>query len=234
MASFKQSAANRANAQQSTGPRTPAGKARSRYNAMTHGLLAEAALLPDEDEATFRELERAFLDDLRPVGAQEQALAEEIVNLTWRLRRDSHVEAGIFTGEQAAESEEYWRLEARAMEQTWDDFYDLGSQQGLGGGLVFSNAVKSITNEERHAEANVHADEAAAVQRTPLVLLGGAFARDAAGTNALSKLGRYETQHRRARDRALQALLDLQARRQAAATPPKQRGSAETDPQNTQ
>ena len=36
----KQLAANRANAQRSTGPRTPKGKAVSRYNAHTHHVLA--------------------------------------------------------------------------------------------------------------------------------------------------------------------------------------------------
>ena len=42
--SEKKKAANRANGQKSTGPKTTQGKANSRRNAMTHGLLAQKAL----------------------------------------------------------------------------------------------------------------------------------------------------------------------------------------------
>jgi len=58
MVSDKQLAANRANAQRSTGPRTPEGKAIARYNALTHGILARAvipeALTPYESLVNLR------------------------------------------------------------------------------------------------------------------------------------------------------------------------------------
>jgi len=41
-------AANRSNAQKSTGPRTSEGKARSRWNAVQHGLLAKRLFTRDE------------------------------------------------------------------------------------------------------------------------------------------------------------------------------------------
>ncbi len=49
MASEKQVEANRRNALRSTGPRTADGKARSRLNAVTHGLTAQTLILPEED-----------------------------------------------------------------------------------------------------------------------------------------------------------------------------------------
>ena len=49
MATQAQIDANRANAQKSTGPKTPEGKAKSRRNGLKHGLTAEACMLADED-----------------------------------------------------------------------------------------------------------------------------------------------------------------------------------------
>jgi hypothetical protein len=46
MSSDKQVAANRLNAQRSTGPRTPAGKARVSFNALKHGLTGREVVLP--------------------------------------------------------------------------------------------------------------------------------------------------------------------------------------------
>ena len=52
--STKRARANRRNARKSTGPKTAAGKARSKMNALKHGLDAETPILPGEDEAAFR------------------------------------------------------------------------------------------------------------------------------------------------------------------------------------
>ena len=46
MSTPKQIAANRRNAQKSTGPRTTAGKAKTRLNPLKHGLTAETIVLP--------------------------------------------------------------------------------------------------------------------------------------------------------------------------------------------
>jgi hypothetical protein len=47
MVSSKQAAANTANARRSTGPRSIAGKARSRVNAFKHGLAVPVSALPE-------------------------------------------------------------------------------------------------------------------------------------------------------------------------------------------
>src|SRR5687767_12844977 len=47
MMSSKQAAANRTNARRSTGQRSVAGKARSRVNALKHGLAIPASALPE-------------------------------------------------------------------------------------------------------------------------------------------------------------------------------------------
>ena len=57
---------NRRNAMRSTGPKTKMGKAISSKNALRHGLLSRAALLPDEDPEAFADLQRGIEADLDP------------------------------------------------------------------------------------------------------------------------------------------------------------------------
>ncbi|MCL5278376.1 MAG: hypothetical protein M1376_00520, partial [Planctomycetes bacterium] len=79
--------ANRANAQKSTGPRTAEGKAIVSRNALTHGLLARAGVLPGEDEHEFQAHHQGLLQQLRPGSPLEEVLAERAVDLSWRLQR---------------------------------------------------------------------------------------------------------------------------------------------------
>ena len=96
MATRKQLAANRRNAQRSTGPRTEQGKATSRFNAVRHGLRAESPVVPGLESHEEWEAHRdALQTSLRPVGALEQLLVERIVVLSWRLRRVPRYERNL-------------------------------------------------------------------------------------------------------------------------------------------
>ncbi len=53
MATEKQFEANRQNAQKSTGPKTPEGRAAVRLNGVKHGLTAETIVLKGESQADF-------------------------------------------------------------------------------------------------------------------------------------------------------------------------------------
>src|SRR6202050_1460983 len=107
-ASEKQFAANRANAAHSTGPRTEEGKARSRLNALKHGLLAtEAANFGVEGEPArraFEGLSDRLEDYYRPHGPIEEILVQKIAIATWRLKRAMRFEARAI--HQASLSEE--------------------------------------------------------------------------------------------------------------------------------
>src|SRR5512136_761609 len=87
MATEAQIEANRANAQKSTGPRTPEGKALVSQNAITHGLLARAGVIPGEDEHEFAAHREGLLQQLRPGAPLEEVLADRIVDFSWRLQR---------------------------------------------------------------------------------------------------------------------------------------------------
>src|SRR5215208_5158726 len=96
MASRKQIEANRRNALKTSGPKTPEGKDTARLNATKHGLLSQEILLPGEDKEALKELAERLRAELQPVGEMERLLVEWIIDATWRLRRLSRVEAGIF------------------------------------------------------------------------------------------------------------------------------------------
>ncbi len=79
-------AANRANAQSSTGPRTKQGKSNSSNNALRHGILARKVVLDtDEQRAEFQELLQVCKTKLGPKGLLEKFVVEEIATLFWKL-----------------------------------------------------------------------------------------------------------------------------------------------------
>src|SRR5262245_43990759 len=88
--------ANRSNALRSTGPRTPAGKARSSKNALRHGVYSVLPAVPglewSEDWETHRD---GIFRSLGPEGTVEGALAERVALCFWRLTRVHHYETAI-------------------------------------------------------------------------------------------------------------------------------------------
>ena len=97
MATDKQIEANRLNAQKSTGPRTPEGRAAVRLNGVTHGLTAETIVLKGESEADFTNLLGSLEAEHDPATPTEEALVVQLAMATWRLRRLYHQEAGFYT-----------------------------------------------------------------------------------------------------------------------------------------
>lgn len=87
MTTEKQAAANKANAQKSTGPKTPEGKAVVAMNAVSHGILSRRLFLTGEDPAEFSSLQADLHKALRPVGALELALVEKIGVALWKQKR---------------------------------------------------------------------------------------------------------------------------------------------------
>jgi len=96
MATDRQIAANRQNAQKSTGPRTDDGKRHSRRNAFRHGLTAESVISLSEDQAAYKKFENKIIADYSPEMAIERALVVRLASLLWRLRRAVAIESGLF------------------------------------------------------------------------------------------------------------------------------------------
>jgi hypothetical protein len=94
-----QDAANLANAQLSTGPRTDEGKAVSSLNGLTHGLTAKTVLLPGEDPEEFQRLNERMQRNFRTGSTAEEALVTELASLQWRLLRIPQLEGRILSAE---------------------------------------------------------------------------------------------------------------------------------------
>jgi hypothetical protein len=96
MISDKQLEANRSNAELNSGPKTEAGRNRSRMNALRHGLTGQVTTMTDEDRAAHDQFSKALIKDLAPEGAMETQLAQRIATDSWRLNRASAIEDNLF------------------------------------------------------------------------------------------------------------------------------------------
>jgi hypothetical protein len=86
-------AANAANAQHSTGPRTPEGKSRSSQNASKHGLTAREVVIAPGEQEQFDNLLADLEADVKPQGAIQQIFFNELAADAWNLRRVRLLEA---------------------------------------------------------------------------------------------------------------------------------------------
>ncbi|NDJ11910.1 MAG: hypothetical protein EBY17_12075 [Acidobacteriia bacterium] len=87
--------ANQANARHSTGPKTEPGKAKSKMNALRHGLTGQFCVMNEPDRIAWAAFEKDYLEALAPVGAIERQLAITLAQNNWRLNRARAIESNI-------------------------------------------------------------------------------------------------------------------------------------------
>lgn len=93
MATPSQIAANQRNAQLSTGPATPEGLERTKYNATRHGLTSKQIVLATESADEYDEFRAGLIAGHQPQGPMESYWVDEIAAAMWRLRRARKYEA---------------------------------------------------------------------------------------------------------------------------------------------
>jgi hypothetical protein len=203
--SERQKAANRANARQSTGPKTPEGKAAVRLNACRHGLFARDVVLPDEDEDVFEELWNKVRANLSPDGPIEEFLVDRVVNTMWRLGRLERAETALFHSRAQGLKASRLRIEVRSHESS---------------GLDLSLFAPVITDDAAHAQASQALKRAEYERDRDEVLLGLIIDADAKEGDAFAKLSRYERSLERSLLRALEELRRVQGKRRNRPSPP--------------
>jgi hypothetical protein len=96
MTSEKQIIANRANAEKSTGPKTPETKAISARNALRHGMTGQINLMPNEDREAHDKFCAAIVESLAPEGALEIQFSQSVAEDNWRANRGRAIETNMF------------------------------------------------------------------------------------------------------------------------------------------
>src|SRR5260370_34494101 len=96
MSTDRQIEANRLNAQKSTGPTTPEGRAAVRLNGLKHGLCAETIVVPGEDPAEFEAMLDAYRAEYQPATPSAEFLVRQLAMADWLLMRLHRIEAAFY------------------------------------------------------------------------------------------------------------------------------------------
>jgi hypothetical protein len=92
MSSDKKREASRKNAEKSSGPRSAAAKARTRFNAAKDRIFAGDHTLPGEDPKELEQILDGYFEYWEPVGEPEISLVRRMGGDEWRLRRSVRAE----------------------------------------------------------------------------------------------------------------------------------------------
>lgn len=76
------------------GPRSAEGKAISKFNATSHGIFSNVAVLKTESRADYESLLNGVRDACKPVGMLEEVLVDKLTTILWRYRRLIRAETG--------------------------------------------------------------------------------------------------------------------------------------------
>ena len=80
-----QLAANQANAQKSTGPRTPEGKNISRLNGVRHRVTQQVMIMPEPEMEAYLEFHKEQQIAHAPADPIEKQLVQTVIDTQWRL-----------------------------------------------------------------------------------------------------------------------------------------------------
>jgi hypothetical protein len=94
--STRKLAANRANAQKSTGPSSSAGREKVSQNSRKHGLCGAFKVLECESQAEYDDLLERYLQSEQPADDVERELVAKMVRHTWTSERAVRLQEACF------------------------------------------------------------------------------------------------------------------------------------------
>ena len=135
--------ANRLNAQKSTGPTSPEGKARSALNALKSGIDAWSTIICGEDPAELETLTAQFLHHYQPADPVQLSLVDTLVSTEWIQRRLRRIEAQLWN----------YRCECLDKNFTREEFLDASIQHHSPIGHSYQDALEPFTRIQRRIDA---------------------------------------------------------------------------------
>ena len=120
--SARKLAANRANAQKSTGPRCPESKEKVALNAVKHGLCGRFKVLSCEDQSEYDDLLRRFMEAEKPVDDVERELVAKMARHTWLSERAIRFQEGCFLVQPQSPEEEAANRDGIAVRKDLDNY----------------------------------------------------------------------------------------------------------------
>src|SRR5258707_1420569 len=124
--------ANRRNAQKSTGPTSPQGKAASSLNALKSGIDAWSHIIPGEDPAELEALTAAFVLHFRPADPNQLSLVDTLISTEWIQRRLRRIEAQL------------WNYQVECLNDSFQQSTYLGD--------AYQNGIDPFTRIQRRIE----------------------------------------------------------------------------------
>ena len=163
MASAAQFNANRQNAQSSTGPRTPEGKARVAQNAIKHGLTSKHLIIRPEEQDEFDDLQTSLYLELDPQGAVETVTFHDLIHAAWNLHRLRRMEVECDPADFAAAERisRYLSRTQRAYYRAIKELRTLQTNRALRGRKILPDeaphipALTDITQFSKHTNSIV-------------------------------------------------------------------------------
>ena len=134
--------ANRLNAQKSTGPTSPEGKARSALNALKTGIDAWSHIIPGEDPAELEALTEQFLLHYQPADPVQLSLVDTLISTEWIQRRLRRIEAQLWN----------YRVDILDQNLTRAEFVDPAIQRNSPLGHAFHAALEPFTRIQRRID----------------------------------------------------------------------------------
>src|SRR2546425_13074788 len=135
--------ANRLNAQKSTGPTSPEGKARSALNALKSGIDAWSHIIPGEDPAELEALTAVFLQHYRHVDPVQLSLVDTLISTEWIQRRLRRIEAQLWN----------YQVECLDKNLTRAEFIDISIQHNSPLGHSYQDALEPFTRIQRRVDS---------------------------------------------------------------------------------
>jgi len=203
-------AANRANSEKSTGPKSAGGKLRSSLNARKHGLRSKTFVVIREDAEEYEDQVQRFFRDWKPHGITEKLEVVRLAQIHWQLQR---AELALTESLDTEICKKLDGVTEQRLQRTIGKLRRLGNPDQA---KLDANKSKKLARAQAKYNSLVLVQERVReTMNRNIYGVGAALVRLGSSADKLGTILRYMAHLRSSEQRILQNLLLLQARRKS-------------------